>query len=226
MTRYLCFDTETTGLEVNKGHRIIEIAFVEIINLKRTGKNFHYYLNPDREVDKAAFHIHGISNEFLLDKPKFPDIYEEMMNFVKQDSETILVAHNAKFDISFINSELSKFNISLDGIKVIDTVDIVRIKYPGSHLSLDSISSKLGIDLSERKDKGHGALLDSEILADVFIKLIDGFDITRILEKNERTFKISKRKDVISSRNIGLPTDDETQMHNALLQKVKSDTVW
>jgi DNA polymerase-3 subunit epsilon len=226
MTRYLCFDTETTGLEVNKGHRIIEIAFVEIINLKRTGKKFHYYLNPDRAVDKAAFHIHGIGDEFLLDKPKFPDIWQEMMDFIKQDDQTILVAHNAKFDISFINSELSKFNTSLDGIKVIDTVDIVKIKYPGSHLSLDSISSKLGIDLSERKDKGHGALLDSEILADVFIKLIDGFDITRIIEKNERTFKISKRQDIIASRNIGLPNDGEIELHKALLQKVKSDILW
>lgn len=168
--REIVLDTETTGLDPKSGHRIIEIGCVEIINKIRTGKFFHTYLNPERDVPMEAFKVHGISTEFLRDKRKFVDIAQEFIDFI-QDS--VLVIHNARFDMKFINHELSMVNLPEVGYSsVIDTLDMARRKFPGSPASLDALCKRFNVDLSSREK--HGALLDSELLVEVYIWLCGG----------------------------------------------------
>ena len=173
MSRIIVLDTETTGLEPSQGHRIIEIGCVELINRKLTGNHFHVYLNPQREVDPSAREIHGISNEFLADKPLFAQIAEEFLNFVKGAE---LVIHNAPFDVGFINHEFRMLSQSPGNIEqycgIIDSLVLARKKHPGQRNSLDALCKRYGVDNSSRTL--HGALLDSEILADVFLTMTGG----------------------------------------------------
>jgi len=171
--RLVVLDTETTGLNPQEGHRIIEIGCVELLNRRLTGKRFHSYINPERSIDEGAIAVHGISNDFLKDKPLFKDIVDEFIKFI-QDAE--LVIHNAPFDVGFINHELSK--LSLNGNKVtdyssvFDTLAYARKKHPGQRNSLDALCKRYNIDNSHREL--HGALLDAEILADVFLLMTGG----------------------------------------------------
>ena len=180
--REIIFDTETTGLKPEDGERIIEIGAVELINRFPTGKNFHVYLNPQgREVHPEALKVHGITNEYLNDKPTFEDVMEDFLAFFSQGH---LIAHNAKFDMGFINAELKRFNQPpIGNDRVVDTLEIARRKHPMGPNSLDALCSRYGIDNS-RRDK-HGALLDSELLAEVYIELLGGRQASLILDDSD-----------------------------------------
>ena len=172
--RQIVLDTETTGLEPAKGHRIIEIGCVELENRKPTGRHYHQYIQPEREVEDQAIEIHGITNEFLEDKPTFIQVMDEFMAFVG-DAE--LVIHNAPFDIGFINYELAhygeaKYQPITEYCSVIDTLVMARQKHPGQKNNLDALCKRYGVDNSQRDL--HGALLDSEILADVYLLMTGG----------------------------------------------------
>jgi len=170
--RQIVLDTETTGLDPKQGHRIIEIGCVEIDNRRLSGRNFHCYLNPDREIDDAAIEVHGLTRRFLSDKPRFKEIEDEFLEFV---TGTELIIHNAPFDIGFLDSELtlSSSNHSIKRMcTVLDTLVLAREKHPGQRNSLDALCKRYGVDNSNREL--HGALLDSEILADVYLAMTGG----------------------------------------------------
>lgn len=171
--RQVVLDTETTGLNPQEGHRIIEIGCVELINRRLTGKRFHVYINPDRLCDDGAIEVHGITNQFLEDKPRFKDIFEDFIAFIRGAE---LIIHNAPFDIGFINHELSLLNNKARTVAeyspVFDTLAYARKKHPGQRNSLDALCKRYGIDNSHRDL--HGALLDAEILADVFLLMTGG----------------------------------------------------
>ena len=171
--RQLVLDTETTGLEVGLGHRIIEIGCVELVNRRLTGRNFHKYINPDREIDDGALEVHGITQEFLSDKPRFADIWDEFNEFLQGDE---LVIHNAPFDVAFLNHEIGLLNLGLpfiqDQSSVVDSLVLAREKHPGQRNSLDALCRRYSIDNSQRVL--HGALLDAEILSDVYLLLTGG----------------------------------------------------
>jgi len=165
--REIVIDTETTGLSHKDGDRIIEIGCVELINKSRTGNNFHAFINPEAEVNVEAFRVHGISNEFLLDKPKFKEVTE---NFLAYIGSSNLVIHNAAFDIGFLNMELSKTgHMPINIGRVVDTLILARKKFPGAPASLDALCRKYSVNLNTR-DK-HGALIDAELLAQVYVQL-------------------------------------------------------
>jgi DNA polymerase-3 subunit epsilon len=173
MTRQIILDTETTGLEPREGHRIIEIGCVEMVGRRLTGNNFHFYLQPDREIDAEAIEVHGITNEFLADKPRFKDIAADLIAYL-QGAE--LIIHNAPFDIGFLNHELGLLADSYKGItdycSVADTLVMARQMYPGQRNSLDALCRRYEIDNGHRTL--HGALLDAEILADVYLAMTGG----------------------------------------------------
>jgi DNA polymerase-3 subunit epsilon len=170
--RQVILDTETTGIGHDHGHRVIEIGCIELIDRKLTGKHYHVYLNPERAVDEGAFRVHGISSEFLQDKPFFKDVVSEFLQFIGGSE---LVIHNAPFDVGFLNSELKhvkwKKNIS-EYCEVLDTLVLAREKHPGQRNSLDALCKRYDIDNSNRKF--HGALLDAEILAYVYLAMTGG----------------------------------------------------
>ncbi len=172
--RQIVLDTETTGLEPKQGHRIIEIGCVEIVERRLTGRHYHQYLQPDRKIDPGAMEVHGITNESLVDKPRFEAIVDEFMSFIEGAE---LIIHNAPFDVGFINHELAKLNgVTWSKVQnhcdVIDTLKMARQKYPGQRNNLDALCRRLGIDNSKRDL--HGALLDSEILAEVYLTMTGG----------------------------------------------------
>ena len=171
--RQVVLDTETTGINPKEGHKIIEIGCVELINRRLTQNRFHVYLNPDREIDAGAIEVHGITNEFLQDKPRFADVVEDFMAFTK-DAE--LIIHNAPFDVGFLNHELALLENGSRTIEsnstVFDTLAYARKKHPGARNSLDALCKRYGIDNSHRDL--HGALLDAEILADVYLIMTGG----------------------------------------------------
>ena len=171
--RQVVLDTETTGIETSQGHRIIEIGCVELIDRKLTGRHYHQYINPQRDIDQQAIEVHGITNESLTDKPLFAQIAREFLAFVDGAE---LVIHNAPFDVGFINHEFALCDKSLGKIEqycgVLDTLSMARKKHPGQRNSLDALCGRYGVDNSQRDL--HGALLDSEILADVYLLLTGG----------------------------------------------------
>lgn len=170
--RQIVLDTETTGIGAETGHRIIEIACVELIDRKLTNRHFHTYLNPNREVDAGAFRVHGISQAFLQDKPLFQDVVSDFLNFI-EGSE--LIIHNAPFDVGFLSAELKRINWSQtldDYCSVLDTLVLARNKHPGQRNSLDALCKRYHVDNSNRQL--HGALLDAEILASVYLAMTGG----------------------------------------------------
>lgn len=173
MTRQVVLDTETTGIDPLQGHKVIEIGCVELIDRKLTGRHYHQYINPNREVEQQAIEVHGITNEFLQDKPIFSQVADEFLNFVRGAE---LIIHNAPFDVGFINHEFASCSQSLGKIEehcgILDTLSLARKKHPGQRNSLDALCSRYGVDNSQRDL--HGALLDSEILADVYLLLTGG----------------------------------------------------
>lgn len=174
--RQIVLDTETTGLDTSQGHRIIEIGCVEIVNRRLTGQHYHQYINPGREIDQGAIEVHGITNDFLSDKPAFAQVAREFLAFVEGAE---LVIHNAPFDVGFINSELQRLGWLEGGegsietrCRIIDTLLMARGKHPGQRNSLDALCQRYGVDNSQRDL--HGALLDAEILADVYLAMTGG----------------------------------------------------
>mgnify|MGYP001828679168 CR=1 FL=1 len=171
--RQIVLDTETTGLEVSQGHRIIEIGCVELVNRKLTGNHYHQYINPEREVDQGAIEVHGITNEFLADKPLFGRVARDFMDFV---AGAELIIHNAPFDLGFLNSELQRLDADHPPLqassRIIDTLVMARSRHPGQRNSLDALCLRYDVDNSQRDL--HGALLDAEILADVYLALTGG----------------------------------------------------
>ena len=209
-------DTETTGLSVKDGHRIVEIGCIELENLVPTKKIFHCYLNPERKVSKDAYEVHGYSDEFLSNKKKFAEIVDDFLQFI--DDKKIVI-HNANFDISHINNELSMISRKpIIKTNVIDTLDIARNKFPGSSISLDALCKRFGIDNSKR-DK-HTALIDCELLSKVYINLLDQkepkLNFNEIVEnsKNKYTKVISNY-----SKKIIFPTKEEIKKHKEFLKK-------
>ena len=175
--REIVFDTETTGLDPAAGHRLVEIGCVELLNLIPTGLTFHAYLDPQRDMPEEAFRVHGLAIEFLTGKPLFADVVEEFLGFV---GDARLIAHNAEFDMRFVNSELERAGRRLLGMdRVIDTLAIARRKHPGSPNNLDALCSRYRIDNSRRTK--HGALLDAEILAEIYAELAGGRQAELIL---------------------------------------------
>ncbi|MET0026862.1 MAG: DNA polymerase III subunit epsilon [Candidatus Thiodiazotropha sp.] len=170
--RQIVLDTETTGLEPEQGHRIIEIGCVELIDRRLTGNNFHQFLQPDREIDAAAIEVHGITNEFLADKPRFCDVVDDFVDYVRGAE---LIIHNAPFDVGFLNHELKfmRSTLNIDELcAVTDTLVMAKRMHPGQRNSLDALCKRYNIDNSHREL--HGALLDAEILADVYLRMTGG----------------------------------------------------
>jgi DNA polymerase-3 subunit epsilon len=229
--RELVLDTETTGLDPENGDRIVEIGIIELNNHIKTGRQFHYYINPERESDIKAEKIHGLSRDFLSDKLKFSDIAEELVEFI---SDSKIIIHNAKFDVSFLNSELKRCNLNdLNNDNILDTLLLARKKYPGQSVSLDTLCRRFGIDISNRKI--HGAILDAELLSLVYLELIGGkqtklnFDNEDdiILEKISENVNVNenyKNKRIIAIKNITLNKQDH-QKHKKFIDTIPN-SIW
>ena len=221
--REIVLDTETTGLNHNAGDRIVDIACVELINHVQTGKVYQTYVNPQKDMNEEAQRITGIDNDFLKDKPLFEDIVDEFLDFVK-DSK--LVIHNARFDIDFLNSELSRVEKPLFRLEdAVDTLLLAKIKFPGSAVSLDALCRKFEIDTSIRVT--HGALVDCYLLADVYLNLLGGRQSGLIFEnesKVEDSEEKVSRKEFHEARRF-LPTDEELEIHENFL-KTLNDPQW
>lgn len=173
MNRQIVLDTETTGLEPSQGHRIIEIGCVEMVDRRLTGNTWHHYFNPDREIDAGAFAVHGLSNEFLAGKPRFGDLADEFLDYIRGAE---LIIHNAPFDVGFLDHELGLLDPPRPGVgevvRILDTLVMARQKHPGQKNTLDALCKRYEIDNSRRTL--HGALLDAEILADVYLMMTGG----------------------------------------------------
>ena len=209
--RQIVLDTETTGLGHESGHRVIEIGCIELVNRKFTGNHFHTYINPQREVDEGAFRVHGISNHFLQDKPVFKDVVDEFLMFIK-DSEVII--HNAPFDVGFLNSELrhAAHTKKLEShCTILDTLVLARQKHPGQRNTLDALCKRYHVDNSNRQL--HGALLDAEILAFVYLAMTGGQ--SDLFAEQESIEVSSKNKQSISP--VHFATHEELQRHNEFL---------
>lgn len=227
--REIIFDTETTGLS-NKDDRIIEFGGVELENKFPTGNFLHIYINPEgKQVHPDALEVHGITDEFLLDKPAFKDVVDEMLEFVKGAK---LVAHNANFDMGFLNAELARLDkLPIGNEHVIDTLAIARRKHPMGPNSLDALCRRYGIDNSKREK--HGALLDAELLAEVYIELSGGKQTALSLVSNsgpvEESTTSSEETAQIKARPNPLPpriTDDERQAHAKLVADLGENAIW
>jgi DNA polymerase III subunit epsilon len=224
--REIVLDTETTGLDPYQGHRLVEIGCIELINRIRSGQSFHRYLNPERDVPAEAFAVHGLSTDFLRDKPLFADIVEELLAFI---GDAPLVAHNALFDFGFLNAELDRAGRSLVAReRLVDTLLLARRKHPAGPNSLDHLCVRYGIDNSHRTK--HGALLDAEILAEVYVELIGARQAQLILvETDAGPARIEGGAVVIRVRPQPLPsrlTADEREAHAAFVVTLGEDAIW
>ena len=200
MNRQIILDTETTGLDFKTGHRIIEIGCVEIVNRKFTGNEYHTYINPDRDSDEGALRVHGLTTEFLSDKPRFSEIYEDFISFIK-DSE--LLIHNAEFDIGFLDNEIKLVSKDLNPVekevvKITDTLQIAREKHPGQRNSLDALVNRYEINGYDREL--HGALLDSKILGDVYLSMTGGQSALDFTANDSQKKNLEEVKEKTSSR--------------------------
>ena len=210
----IVLDTETTGLSVAKGHRIVEIGCIELKNQIPTAKTFHSYLNPQRKVSEDAMKVHGYTDEFLADKKLFKDVADEFLRFIENKK---LIIHNAEFDISHLNNELKLAGKKiLDRKNVIDTLDLARDKYPGSQISLDALCKRFSIDNSRRKF--HTALIDCELLSKVYINLIDQKEPKLdFVTEESKSLKMNKKIDYC--KKIIEPTEEEYQNHKIFIKK-------
>ena len=209
----IVLDTETTGLSVKEGHRIVEIGCIELDNLIPTKKKFHCYLNPERKVSEKAFEVHGYSDSFLSDKMKFREIADDFLRFIKDKR---LIIHNAEFDLSHLNNELQIIGKNKIDNEVIDTVSLARNKFPGSQISLDALCKRYRIDNSKRVQ--HTALIDCDLLSKVYINLIDQKEPTLDFKnKEEEVSKLNTGK-VIYSTKVIKPSTEELKNHQIYLK--------
>jgi DNA polymerase-3 subunit epsilon len=235
--REIVLDTETTGLEPSEGHKLIEIGCVEVVNQIPTGKTYHQYINPERDVPAEAVAVHGLTEEMLKKEPVFSQIYADFLDFI---GDAQLVIHNAEFDMKFINFELEEVGHKpLSMKRVTDTLKIAREKFPGSPASLDALCRRFDIDNSDREL--HGALLDSELLAEVYLELMGGRQHGLVLDINGASSVSDKRKgknavaagrSIVDdgSKNYREPrnyelSEEEKQLHQKMLEEI-TDPVW
>ncbi|MAZ39011.1 MAG: DNA polymerase III subunit epsilon [Legionellales bacterium] len=231
--RQIALDTETTGIDPNKGHRIIEIGCVELIDRRLTGNNFHVYINPDREVDEGAFKVHGISDEFLLDKPLFREVFEPFFNYINGAQ---LIIHNAAFDLGFINAEFKRLAKKLSVVEsycgVIDTLQMARKLHPGQKNNLDALCKRYSIDNTHRIL--HGALLDAEILAHVYLAMTGSqhslFQETHDTTQEDVAIQLNQQFTELGNLKILNANEDELKLHqkriNSLAEKNNGNCLW
>jgi len=221
--REIIFDTETTGLDPKTGDRLVEIGCIEMVNRVPTGETFHCYFNPDRDMPAAAEAVHGLSIAFLSDKPRFHERAGELLEFL---GDSMLVAHNAGFDFGFLNSELEMCGLEpVSRTRMIDTVALARVRHPGAKLSLDALCTRYGIDRSHRTR--HGALLDAELLAQVYVELTGGRQIglSLVAETNDtlaQPVEQIRREREFRPARPHAPSEAELAAHAAFLETVKS----
>ena len=225
--REIVLDTETTGLSPDNGDRIVEIGCVELINHVPTNNTYQVYLNPEKDMDPGAEKVHGLTNEFLLDKPKFIEIADSFLEFI---GDSNLIAHNADFDINFLNSELVRAKKNkINNDRVVDTLKIARSKFPGARNSLDALCKRFFVDNSNRSL--HGALLDSELLAEVYLELVGGKEpdlelSTNTIKKDNnsqnRTSNVSARKNKLKTRI----TNIDEKNHRDFLASLPKESLW
>ncbi|MBI3101211.1 MAG: DNA polymerase III subunit epsilon [Burkholderiales bacterium] len=231
MARQVVFDTETTGLSAENGDRILEIGCVELLHRKLTGRTLHLYINPERDSEEGALRVHGLTTEFLSDKPKFAEVADQILDFMC-DAE--LIIHNAAFDVGFINKELERLKrppLASHVAGIVDTLALAKEMFPGKRNSLDALCDRLGVDNSARAL--HGALLDAELLADVYICLTRGQDALLITDDTGDTGS-GPRAASIDLSGLHLPilqaNEQELAAHDALLAQLdkesKGKTVW
>lgn len=227
--REICLDTETTGFDPAEGDRIVEIGAIELFNHMPTGNTYHQYINPERSMPKEAFEVHGLGDDFLRDKPVFARIGQAFLDFIGPDSK--LVIHNAAFDMKFLNAELGRIGLpQIANARAVDTLAMARRKFPGSPATLDALCRRFGIDNSHRTL--HGALLDSEILAEVYLELLGGrqpvFGLsleTSVKETTVVTQEVWRPR----PRPVALApriTDEERSAHAAFVAKLGEAAIW
>jgi DNA polymerase-3 subunit epsilon len=226
VTREVILDTETTGLDPAAGDRVVEIGAVELVNHLPTGRTFHVYINPEREMRKEAEAIHGLSTAFLSGKPVFSAIVGEFLAFI---ADATLVIHNASFDVGFLNAELGFLNLpAIPQERVIDTLHLARQKHPGGANSLDALCRRYGVDNSKRTK--HGALLDSELLAEVYLELIGGRQTALVLEASRsRPLAATAIRQVMLERPRTLPSrlsDQEKSAHESFVATLGDHALW
>lgn len=222
--REIVIDTETTGLDPANGHRIVEIGCIELLNAIPTGQSYHVYLDPGRDMPEEAFRVHGLSSEFLTGQPKFAEVVEAFLGFL---ADAPLVAHNAEFDMRFINAELAAHGFATIGFdRVVDTLALARRRHPGAANSLDALCQRYGVDLSRRVK--HGALLDAEILAEVYAELLGGRQASFALDP-----AVADRINAASGARAELArilppqlSEAELSAHGAFIQTLGRQALW
>ena len=224
MLREIVFDTETTGFDPHQGDKLVEIGAIELINHIPTGRTYHQYINPLRDVPEDAFKIHGLSTEFLQNYPRFSEIAKDFLSFVGDDG--IMVAHNAPFDMSFINYELKHNGFdTLNNHEVIDTLEIAKSKFPGARNNLDALCHRYNIDNSKRTK--HGALLDAELLAEVYLELLGGaepsMNLSVEVQKTQEVNTVQNK--VYQVRHFDI-TQEEEQAHQNFLENKIKEAIW
>ncbi|MDH5484337.1 MAG: DNA polymerase III subunit epsilon [Gammaproteobacteria bacterium] len=228
--RQIVLDTETTGLETSQGHRIIEIGCVEIINRRLTENTYHQYIQPDRDIDEGAYEVHGISTEFLADKPRFKDIVEDFMAFINGAE---LVIHNAPFDVGFINHELAMLDpiwgAASDHCQITDTLVMARQKHPGQKNNLDALCKRY--DVNNARRELHGALLDAELLAEVYLRMTGGQEALALggADASGNTQTVSPIRRLDANRpalNIIRASVDELAAHEESLKRLGDGCIW
>lgn len=221
--RQIILDTETTGLDPRQGHRIIEVAGVEVVNRRLTNRHFHQYINPDREIDEGAQAVHGISSEFLADKPRFADIVDSFLDFIDGAE---LVIHNAPFDVGFLNAELEllgKSPVTSFCGSVTDTLKMARDNYPGKRNSLDALCERLEIDNSHRNL--HGALLDAELLAEVYLMMTRGQDgLAMVFEESAQSLAFSNDATRLSQLKVITTPEVDLEAHQRVLEQIQKES--
>ena len=207
-------DTETTGISIKEGHRIVEIGCIELDNLIPTKNKFHCYLNPERKVSEKAFKVHGYSDDFLLKQKKFKEIVEDFLNFINGKK---LIIHNSEFDLSHLNNELKILGMNKIDNQIVDTLTLARDKFPGSSISLDALCKRYRIDNSKRTQ--HTALIDCDLLAKVYINLIDQKEPTLDFQKQDQKSQDIKKENILYYKKVIKPTEDELNDHQSFLKK-------
>ena len=210
----IVLDTETTGISISEGHRIVEIGCIELDNLIPTKNKFHCYLNPERKVSESAFKVHGYSDDFLSKQKKFNEVVSDFLRFI--DGKNLII-HNAEFDIGHLNHELKLLGKDKINNKVVDTLTLAREKFPGSSISLDSLCKRYRIDNSRRTK--HTALIDCDLLAKVYINLIDQKEPKLDFQKKENKSYILEKGNILYFKKIIKPTDEELKKHDEYLKK-------
>ncbi len=221
--RQIALDTETTGLSPSAGHRIVEIGCIELVNHIPTGNHFHRYVNPERGIPEEVVQIHGLTEDFLSRHPVFADLADDFLTFI---GDAPLVIHNAEFDLAFLNAELARLSLpALESERCIDTLMLARQRFPGAPASLDALCKRFGVDNSEREK--HGALLDSALLAEVYLELVGGREpgLSLTVAEAKATHRITDPEKSSREPRPHKPTEEEGIAHATLLTRLK-DPIW